>query len=68
MMASNDKRQRKNLVHDLRTLCIALQNEADNEACNPYEHGLSDGRGTSINLGHMVLQVEQAIKMIEENK
>ena len=35
-MASNNKRQRKNLVHDLRILCIALQNEADNEACNPY--------------------------------
>ena len=67
-MASNDKRQRKNLVHDLRILCIALQNEADNEACNPYEHGLSDGRGTPINLDHMVLQVEQAIKMIEEKK
>ena len=67
-MASNDKRQRKNLVHDLRILCIALRNEANNEACNPYEHGLSDGRGTSINLDHMVLQVEQAIKMIEEKK
>ena len=64
-MAKTRKRQREDLVDDLRHLSSALRQEASNELVNPYECGLSTPDGEALDLHHIADRVDQAIKLLD---